>query len=72
MQSDVASTLVGIEQRLRERKWKAPSELLETLQTREQEKEASNAKKASEKLLEGKLNPLDLLTRFDKASFDAI
>lgn len=66
IQKDVASTLVGIGEELKRRKWKAPTEFLNSLKEREQAKEESNEKKASERLLEGKLNPLNLLSRLEK------
>ncbi|KAI6181206.1 2-hydroxyacyl-CoA lyase 2 [Aphelenchoides besseyi] len=66
IQKDVASTLIGIQEKLEGKQWKAPTELLKSLKEREVAKEESNAKKASERLLEGKLNPLDLLSRLDK------
>jgi len=65
IQKDVASTLSEIQRELQRRKWKAPTEFLASLKEREQEKEESNAKKASDKLLDGKLNPLNLLSRLE-------
>lgn len=66
IQKDVASTLLGIRDELQRRKWKAPTEFLNSLKEREQAKEESNAKKSSDRLLEGKLNPLNLLSRLEK------
>ncbi|KAI6176092.1 2-hydroxyacyl-CoA lyase 2 [Aphelenchoides bicaudatus] len=66
IQKDVASTLVEVGRELKRRKWTAPKEFLKSLKEREQAKEESNEKKASEKLLDGKLNPLNLLSRFEK------
>lgn len=40
-----------------------------SLKERERAKEESNAKKATEKLMGGKLNPLDLLNRLEKVPF---
>lgn len=64
--------MVGIGEELKRRKWKAPAEFLKSLKEREQAKEESNEKKASEKLLEGKLNPLNLLSRLDKVILGSI
>ncbi|KAI6234593.1 2-hydroxyacyl-CoA lyase 2 [Aphelenchoides fujianensis] len=69
IQKDVASTLLGIQRALEARKWTPPADFLASLKERERAKEESNAKKATEQLMGGKLNPLDLLNRLEKVRF---
>lgn len=66
IQKDVASTLVAIQTELTRRRWRAPAQFLESLKERELEKEETNAEKANLELLDGKLNPLNLLSRLEK------
>ena len=66
VQADVGSTLVQLEKALGTRNWKGtPQSWVDTLQTREDEKEAANAKKMDEKTSDGNLNPLSVLQKLD-------
>ncbi|KAK5984011.1 IlvB acetolactate synthase like [Trichostrongylus colubriformis] len=66
VQADVASTLVEIANHIEKSGYKVPSEWIDELKRRENEKEASNAAKAMEELANGFINPLNFLSRLDK------
>jgi acetolactate synthase-like protein len=67
IQADVGTTLQKLQNALAQRGWKkAPGNWVESLRTREEEKENSNAKKMDEKTADGNLNPLSVLKKLDQ------
>ncbi|KAK6014844.1 thiamine pyrophosphate enzyme, TPP binding domain protein, partial [Ostertagia ostertagi] len=66
VQADVASTLVQIASHIEKTGYKVPSDWIDELRRREDEKEAKNASKATEELAHGFINPLNFLARLDK------
>ncbi|KAK6014843.1 thiamine pyrophosphate enzyme, TPP binding domain protein, partial [Ostertagia ostertagi] len=66
VQADVASSLVQIASHIEKTGYKVPSDWIDELRRREDEKEAKNASKATEELAHGFINPLNFLARLDK------
>ncbi|CAJ0604603.1 unnamed protein product [Cylicocyclus nassatus] len=65
--ADVASTLVLIAKELKRASgYEVPRSWIDELRSKEDEKEAANAKKMSEELANGFINPLNFLARLDK------
>ncbi|RCN24878.1 hypothetical protein ANCCAN_29416, partial [Ancylostoma caninum] len=66
VQADVASTLTLVASQLEKQDSHVPSAWIDELRRKEEEKEAANAKKMSEELASGFINPLNFLARLDK------
>ncbi|CAD6193545.1 unnamed protein product [Caenorhabditis auriculariae] len=65
VQADVATTLVNVASSVGSGRNK-PEEWITQLRQKDNEKEAANEKKMSEELVNGYLNPLSFLSKFDK------
>ncbi|EPB76992.1 thiamine pyrophosphate enzyme, TPP binding domain protein [Ancylostoma ceylanicum] len=66
VQADVASTLILVASQLEKQESHVPDAWIDELRRKEDEKEAANAKKMSEELASGFINPLNFLARLDK------
>ncbi|KAK6035245.1 thiamine pyrophosphate enzyme, TPP binding domain protein [Cooperia oncophora] len=67
IQADVASALVQIAAQVEKQTgYKVPSDWIDELKSREDDKEAKNAAKANEELSHGFVNPLNFLARLDR------
>jgi acetolactate synthase-like protein len=72
IQADVGSTLVALNQLLKQRQYKVPDEWVDSLRSTDEAKEAANSKKSLETSMDGNLNPLLVLEKLDRSLPDDV
>ncbi len=72
IQADVGSTLVALNQLLKQRQYKVPDEWVDSLRSTDEAKEAANSKKSLETSSDGNLNPLLVLEKLDHSLPDDV